>query len=137
VREWGQVGVLVALRSVVGVVASSLSFIHIATSGLDSKTALNVMQTIVQLARCGRTVVATIHQPRSNIYDLFDDLLLLTQGQVAYFGPANQAVAYFAELGFECPRHYNPADVCSFKRVQPTRQHAYAQHKCLSITHSK
>lgn len=86
--------------------------IHKATSGLDSKTALNVMETIVALSRKGKTVVATIHQPRSNIYELFDDLMLLAQGKVVYFGPANRAVEYFAGLGFHCPQHYNPADVC-------------------------
>jgi ABC-type multidrug transport system ATPase subunit len=62
------------------------------------------METLISLAEAGRTVICTIHQPRSNIFKLFDVLLLLSQGQVVYFGPAQKAVNYFAELGNECPK---------------------------------
>jgi hypothetical protein len=47
------------------------------TSGLDSEMALNVMDTLLSLARRNRTVVCTIHQPNSDITSLFDDLMLL------------------------------------------------------------
>lgn len=68
------------------------------------------METLVKLARGGLTIVLTIHQPRSDIFHMFDRLLLLARGKVAYFGDATKAVPYFRELGFECPSSYNPAD---------------------------
>jgi len=92
------------------VTSPSLIFLDEPTSGLDSFNALNVMQSLRGLAERGRTIITTIHQPRSNIFSLFDQLLLLSKGQVVYFGPANEAVAYFARLGHECPPEYNPAD---------------------------
>jgi len=57
-------------------------------------------------------VVASIHQPRSSIYALFDQLYLLSEGRTMFAGPADQAVTYFACLNdaFACPPHFNPAD---------------------------
>lgn len=88
----------------------SLLFLDEPTSGLDSFNALNVMYTLRKLASSGRTIVSTIHQPRSNIYTMFDFLCLLSEGQVMYFGPAADAVTYFAGLNFRCPPQFNPAD---------------------------
>ena len=80
------------------------------TSGLDSFQALNVMQVLRELALHGRTIVSTIHQPRSSIFAMFDMLFLISEGRNIYFGPAKGAVAYFGDLGFQCPAMYNPAD---------------------------
>ncbi|KAI7830244.1 P-loop containing nucleoside triphosphate hydrolase protein [Gamsiella multidivaricata] len=80
------------------------------TSGLSSTDALNVANAIKELAHRGRTVILTVHQPRSDIYELFDDLLLLSQGKVVYFGQAQTAAAYFEGLGHECPVGWNVAD---------------------------
>ena len=88
----------------------SMLFLDEPTSGLDAFNALNVITTLRRLAYNGRTVVTTIHQPRSNIYSQFDMLLLLSQGRVMYFGPAKDAVAYFSALNFHCPAQFNPAD---------------------------
>jgi ABC-type multidrug transport system ATPase subunit len=81
------------------------------TSGLDTFTAFNVMQTLADLAhKQNRTIVATIHQPSSEIFHLLDDLLLLSGGKVVYYGPAKEAVNYFTKLNYSCPRYTNPAD---------------------------
>ncbi|KAF9184569.1 hypothetical protein BGZ51_003281 [Haplosporangium sp. Z 767] len=80
------------------------------TSGLSSTDALNVANTIKELAQKGRTVILTVHQPRSDIYELFDDLLLLSQGKVVYFGKAQSAASYFESLGHEVPVGWNVAD---------------------------
>ncbi|KAJ3058638.1 hypothetical protein HK102_010384, partial [Quaeritorhiza haematococci] len=80
------------------------------TSGLSSTDALSVMTTIKSLARKNRTVILTIHQPRSEIFDMFDKLLLLSKGRATYFGPSADAVQYFEELGYECPFGWNVAD---------------------------
>jgi len=81
------------------------------TSGLDAFTAYKVMSVLKNpIATSGRTVIATIHQPASQIFDTFDTLLLMHKGQVAYFGPAHAAVKHFAAVGVTCPPHFNPAD---------------------------
>ncbi|KAG0260464.1 hypothetical protein DFQ27_003521 [Actinomortierella ambigua] len=80
------------------------------TSGLSATDALNVAKAIEELARRGRTVILTVHQPRSDIYELFDDLVLLSQGNVVYFGSASGASPYFEGLGHECPVGWNVAD---------------------------
>lgn len=88
----------------------SILFLDEPTSGLDAATAYSVMKTIIKIAKGGRAVILTIHQPRSNIYELFDKLLLLARGKVAYFGAAKDATTYFGKLGHPCPKQYNPAD---------------------------
>ncbi len=80
-------------------------FLDEPTSGLDSFQALSVMQCIKDMATTyGRMVISVVHQPRSSIYDMFDQLLLLSSGRVMYLGPAKQSVPYFAELGHVCGR---------------------------------
>ena len=61
----------------------------------------------------GKTIVTSIHQPSSQMYYMFDGLLLLAKGKVAYFGPAKEAMNYFASVGLRCDLHYNPADYMS------------------------
>lgn len=60
--------------------------------------------------REGKTVIATIHQPSSQIFYMFDKLLLLANGQLAYFGRSTHVVPFFECLGHTIAAHYNPAD---------------------------
>lgn len=62
----------------------SLIFMDEPTTGLDSATSFNVLQIIKSLAKNGRTVISTIHQPSSEIFDMFDKLLLLVQGELIF-----------------------------------------------------
>jgi hypothetical protein len=63
------------------------------------------------LAQEGRTVIATIHQSRSDLFPHFANILLLAKGgQVAYSGKGNNILQYFAPLGYKCPSTTNPAD---------------------------
>ncbi|XP_002987629.2 ABC transporter G family member 11 [Selaginella moellendorffii] len=87
-----------------------LLFLDEPTSGLDSASAFFVMQTLRNLARDGRTVVASIHQPSSQVFELFDNLVLLSHGKTIYFGEAALAQEFFASAGFPCPPHRNPSD---------------------------
>eukprot|EP00123_Amoebidium_parasiticum_P011336 comp20656_c0_seq1/m.26804 comp20656_c0_seq1/g.26804 ORF comp20656_c0_seq1/g.26804 comp20656_c0_seq1/m.26804 type:complete len:826 (-) comp20656_c0_seq1:144-2621(-) len=92
-------------------ISPGILFIDEPTTNLDSYAALKVMQTVKNLCQNGHTVVCSIHQPRSNIYDMFDFLLVLESGRPLYFGGAQGAVGYFRErLGRECPMFHNPAD---------------------------
>jgi len=56
-----------------------------------SSSAFFVTQTLRGLARDGRTVIASIHQPSSEVFELFDMLFLLSSGKTVYFGQASQA----------------------------------------------
>lgn len=88
-----------------------LLFMDEPTSGLDSASAFHVMSRIANLSRqSGRTVVVSIHQPSSHVFDLFDNLCLLAGGKTVYFGPSRSAVLLFANNGFPCPPLKNPAD---------------------------
>jgi len=80
-------------------------------SGLDAFTALSIMDVLRGLAQEGRTLVVTIHQPRSDLFGHFGNILLLARGgHPVYAGPAVDMLPHFASLGHECPRHVNPAD---------------------------
>lgn len=75
----------------------SLIFLDEPTTGLDSFTATSVMETLGDLARYGnRTVISTIHQPNSDIFEMFDMLLLLARGKIIYLNKANLSVDFFA-----------------------------------------
>ncbi|KAM4694208.1 ATP-binding cassette sub-family G member 8 [Discoglossus pictus] len=80
------------------------------TSGLDSFTAHNLVITLSRLARGNRLVLLSIHQPRSDIFQLFDLVLLLSSGATIYSGTAKDMVQYFSSIGYPCPRYSNPAD---------------------------
>jgi len=98
------------------------------TSGLDSAKALNIVMMMKQVASLGRTVLATIHQPSSQIYNEFGYLCLIHKdppaedgtrpteeeagGHIVYYGPREEAIEYFAGIddSLACPNHFNPAD---------------------------
>ncbi|XP_049695076.2 protein white [Helicoverpa armigera] len=87
-----------------------LMFCDEPTSGLDSFMAQNVIQVLKGLAQKGKTVVCTIHQPSSELYAMFDKLLIMADGKVAFLGSPDQANDFFKDLGAACPPNYNPAD---------------------------
>ncbi|KAI9176110.1 hypothetical protein H9P43_006475 [Blastocladiella emersonii ATCC 22665] len=81
------------------------------TTGLDAFTAYSVMALLKGLAQTqGKTIVCTLHQPSSEIFDIIDDILILVKGEILYHGPAKDMVDYFSARGFDCPRFTNPPD---------------------------
>ncbi|KAL4474975.1 hypothetical protein ABPG74_001671 [Tetrahymena malaccensis] len=82
------------------------------TSGLDSFTAYLLISELKRYAiNKEKTVVFTIHSPSSDIWQLFDRVMLLIEGQFIYQGKGNQSILnYFSNQGFNCPRLQNPAD---------------------------
>ncbi|CAK9815498.1 Protein white [Anthophora plagiata] len=80
------------------------------TSGLDSFMAHQVVSVLKDLAARGKTIIATLHQPSSELFALFDRILLMAEGRVAFMGTPSQACAFFDTLGAACPSNYNPAD---------------------------
>jgi len=85
-------------------------FLDEPTSGLDSFQALRCVTALRQLASQGRTIVCTIHQPRSSIFAMFARLLLISEGRLLYIGDATDALEYFASLSFDCPNLTTPSD---------------------------
>ncbi|XP_028323896.1 ATP-binding cassette sub-family G member 8 [Gouania willdenowi] len=96
------------------------------TSGLDSFTAHNLVITLSRLARGNRLVLLSVHQPRSDIFQLFDLVVLLSSGSAVYCGPARDMVPYFTALGHPCPRYCNPSDfyvdLISIDRRSPEKE---------------
>ncbi|XP_034681072.1 ABC transporter G family member 11-like [Vitis riparia] len=88
-----------------------LLFLDEPTSGLDSAASYFVMRRIVDLAQQnGMTIIASIHQPSSEVFELFPNLCLLSSGRTIYFGPSHCANEFFALNGFPCPALQNPSD---------------------------
>lgn len=85
-------------------------FLDEPTSGLDSATSLDIVQMLKHLADSGVTVIATIHSPTSEAFRLFDSLVMLKKGRVAYAGPLNDALPYFNGLGCKYDESLNLAD---------------------------
>ncbi|GAA5984754.1 hypothetical protein JCM10908_003487 [Rhodotorula pacifica] len=86
------------------------------TSGLDSTSALRILTALKALTtpEAGRrptTVITTIHQPSSQLYHMFDDVILLGKGGVQlYSGKAREASTWWESKGLHCPEGWNPAD---------------------------
>ncbi|KAJ2887051.1 (ABC) transporter [Coemansia aciculifera] len=93
------------------VTSPSIIFLDEPTSGLDAYNAFVVMDTLSQLARrYGRTIICTIHQPRTDIFSMFDQLIVLAAGQMCYSGPAAKISGYLESIGHPVPEGYNIAD---------------------------
>ncbi|RYP63670.1 hypothetical protein DL771_009158 [Monosporascus sp. 5C6A] len=86
-------------------------FLDEPTSGLDSAASLEVISYLRGVAKQNKLIViASIHQPSTNTFNLFDKLLLLSNGQPHYFGPVGKVTDYYAQLGRAIPNHTNPAE---------------------------
>ncbi|GJW61099.1 ABC transporter G family member 35-like protein [Tanacetum coccineum] len=94
----------------------SIIFMDEPTSGLDARAAAIVMRAVRNTVDTGRTVVCTIHQPSIDIFESFDELLLMKRGgQVIYAGPlgrnSQKIIEFFEEIQGvpKIPEKYNPA----------------------------
>ncbi|XP_021993247.1 ABC transporter G family member 11 isoform X2 [Helianthus annuus] len=88
-----------------------LLFLDEPTSGLDSAASYYVMSRIARLDQHeGRTIIASIHQPSSEVFGLFHNLCLLSSGRTVYFGKTSYANEFFTLNGFPCPNFQNPSD---------------------------
>ena len=80
-------------------------FLDEPTSGLDATSALSVITTLKALSRLGITVITIIHQPRQEIFEALDSLILLANGRMIYQGKEDNVHRYFEQAGFIFARH--------------------------------
>ena len=101
------------------------------TSGLDSYQAFNVIQILSNLARTSPNlaIALTIHSPTSSMWNLFDDILLLSSsGNTVYFGRREDIFPYFAKLNYHCPPQTNPAEwLLELVSIDSTSSNSYEQ----------
>ncbi|KAD6119877.1 hypothetical protein E3N88_11148 [Mikania micrantha] len=95
----------------------SIIFMDEPTSGLDARAAAIVMRTVRNTVDTGRTVVCTIHQPSIEIFEAFDELLLMKRGGCVIYGGrvgerSNILIKYFESIEgvSPMPSEYNPAN---------------------------
>ena len=105
-------------------------------SGLDAFTAHNVMTLLKEIADSGRTVIVSVHQPRSDIFHLFDQVLLMAKGGVvAYSGARDGMLKVFEAAGLQCPEHFKSVPgcsrVCAFAdKLTQSRRLCARRHHC-------
>uniref|UniRef100_W8AXI7 ATP-binding cassette sub-family G member 1 n=1 Tax=Ceratitis capitata TaxID=7213 RepID=W8AXI7_CERCA len=85
-------------------------FLDEPTSGLDEVTAAQCIRLLSKLAKEGRTIVCTIHQPSATIFNYFDNIFVLASGQCVYQGQPSAVIPFLRHVHIECPKYYSPSD---------------------------
>jgi ABC-type multidrug transport system ATPase subunit len=71
---------------------------------------MKIIKILKKVAHAGSSVIFTIHQPSSDVFMSFDNLLLMNKGRIMSAVPAASTAEYFASRGHPVPVHFNPAD---------------------------
>lgn len=86
-------------------------FLDSITNGLDSATAFDICQFTRSVCHIlDITIVMSLLQPPPEVFDLFDEVILLSEGQSIYHGPRDEILPYFESIGYHCPDNVDVAD---------------------------
>ena len=88
----------------------ALLFLDEPTSGLDSYSAASCVKLFSAIAKRNAVVLCTIHQPASDVFCLFDQVIFMKGGRILYQGPVSDVTGYFSGFGYSCPTNFNPSD---------------------------
>ncbi|XP_051135802.1 pleiotropic drug resistance protein 1-like [Andrographis paniculata] len=81
------------------------------STGLDSSTTFQVVNSIRQFVHIlDGTAIISLLQPEPETYNLFDDIVLVSEGKVVYQGPRENVLEFFESMGFKCPDRKGIAD---------------------------
>jgi ABC-type multidrug transport system ATPase subunit len=81
------------------------------STGLDSSTTYQIVNSLRQSVHIlGGTALIALLQPAPETYELFDDIVLLTEGKIVYQGPRENVLEFFEAMGFRCPERKGVAD---------------------------
>lgn len=81
------------------------------STGLDSSTTFQIVNSLRQSIHIlNGTAVISLLQPAPETYDLFDDIIMLSDGQIVYQGPRENVLEFFECMGFKCPERKGVAD---------------------------
>eukprot|EP01018_Ginkgo_biloba_P004061 Gb_34646 [translate_table: standard] len=99
------------------------------STGLDSSTTFQIIKYLRQSVRAldGTTVVSLL-QPAPETYELFDDVILLSEGQIVYQGPCEHVLEFFESLGFRCPERKGVADFLQEVTSRKDQQQYWARN---------
>ncbi|WRX34811.1 ABC transporter-like [Theobroma cacao] len=96
------------------------------STGLDSSTTFQIVNALRQSIHIlNGTAVISLLQPAPETYDLFDDIILLSDGQIAYQGPRENVLEFFEYMGFKCPERKGVADF--LQEVNSNVHHTFFQ----------
>lgn len=81
------------------------------STGLDSSTTFQIVNSLRQFVHILKgTSLISLLQPAPETYDLFDDIILLSDGRIVYQGPRENVLEFFESVGFKCPERKGVAD---------------------------
>ena len=81
------------------------------STGLDSSTTYQIVKSLGLITNIlGGTTVISLLQPAPETYNLFDDIILLSDGHIVYQGPREHVLEFFESMGFKCPDRKGVAD---------------------------
>ncbi|XP_074586920.1 ABC transporter G family member 36-like [Curcuma longa] len=100
------------------------------STGLDSSTTFQIVKSLRQTIHIlGGTAVISLLQPAPETYDLFDDIILLSDGQIVYQGPRENVLEFFESMGFKCPERKGVADFLQEVTSRKDQQQYWARHE--------
>ncbi|XP_065217132.1 protein scarlet-like isoform X2 [Planococcus citri] len=112
----------------------ALLFCDEPTTGLDSYTALKLMTTMKNITKQkSKTIICSIHQPSEKIFELFDQIILIYDGKIAFSGAIEEALEFFQSIGYFYDSQQNPADYLVKSLSVVPGQEAKSKNKATEI----